>query len=171
MQAFKTVFLFFAAGLFVYLINTPAELKSSKYFGESDPVKDFSLKTLDGETVGLSEFKGKILILNFWATWCPPCRKEIPDLIAVQKAYKDKGVVILGVAVDEELDDVRSFVRKYEINYMVALDDGSIFSQWEGEGIPLTFFIDRRGRIKNRSEGMLTRQEIDEILQQLLAEE
>ena len=115
----------------------------------------FKLKDLEGKSVQLSDFKGKVVVLNFWATWCPPCRAEIPDLIALQKHYAPRGVVVLGVSLDEGgPSKVASFVKKMGINYPMVMGDQNISSAYGGiEVVPTTFIIDRKGNVISALQG------------------
>lgn len=173
MQWFKISLVFLAGALFIYLLSTSIEPTSKPTIisdlGTDAP--DFSLDTVTGTPVKLSQFEGKIVVLNFWASWCPPCRKEIPDLVAAQNQYKSRGVEIIGVAVDgDQPEKIESFAKKHGVNYTIALDDGQIFEAWGGSAIPLTFFIDRKGRIRERFDGLITREELNNILEQMLSE-
>jgi len=115
---------------------------------------DWQLPGLDGKTVKLSDFKGKVVVLNFWATWCPPCRKEIPDLIALHKKHGND-LVVVGVSLDENGPAaVKSFVAKNGINYPVVMGDQRTASAYGGiTAIPTTFVIDREGRIVGGIQG------------------
>jgi peroxiredoxin len=113
----------------------------------------FTLTDLDGKPVSLSDFRGKVVVLDFWATWCPPCRMEIPDFTDLQKEYGSQGVQIVGIALDEP-DKVQAFARQNGINYPVLLGSDEISMKYGGiEGIPTTFIIDKSGEIVNRFEG------------------
>ena len=109
---------------------------------------EFSLKNLSGQTVRLADYRGKIVVLDFWATWCPPCRKEIPDFVQLQKDYGEKGVQILGISVDRGGTKLLTpFAEKYKINYPILLSDGKVDQAYGGiTGIPTTFIIDQIGR-------------------------
>ncbi len=114
---------------------------------------DFSLKDLNGKTFKLADnFKapGKVVLLDIWATWCPPCRAEIPHLIKLQNKYKDKSVVLVGVAIDERKADVESFAKKNKINYVICPDEGgkAISEKYKVRGIPATYIIDKKGVIR-----------------------
>jgi len=116
---------------------------------------DFSLKTLSGETVKLSELKGKRIMLNFWATWCPPCKKEMPE---IENFFNEgqKDVVILAVNIDPQLD-VKGFVKKNGITFPVLLDqDDQVNGMYKIISIPTTYFIDSNGIIQNKYTGSLT---------------
>jgi thiol-disulfide isomerase/thioredoxin len=109
----------------------------------------WDLKDVKGDSVKLSDFKGKVVILDFWATWCPPCRAEIPHFIGLQEKYGKQGLVVVGVSVDEGGPDVvSSFVKANKINYPIVLGNLDVAQLYDAtEGIPTTFVIDRTGNI------------------------
>ena len=115
----------------------------------------WQLRDLSGKTVKLSDFKGKVVILDFWATWCPPCRKEIPGFIDLQKKYADKGLVVVGVSLDEQgAAIVQPFVKQLGMTYPVVLGDGQVVAAYGGiEAIPTTFIIDRQGKVVTVHQG------------------
>jgi len=117
---------------------------------------DFSLLSVDGKTVKLSDYKGKIVIVDFWATWCGPCRKGIPDLIEIQKEFKDD-VVVIGISLDRDTkQDVPKFVKNYGINYSIVYGDGKVDRNFGGiEAIPTAFVIDRKGNIVDKHVGLV----------------
>ncbi|KAF0141455.1 MAG: alkyl hydroperoxide reductase [Stygiobacter sp.] len=119
--------------------------------GEQKSVEapDFELPTTDGKKLKLSSLKGKVVILDFWATWCPPCRKGIPDLVELKKKYGQKGFEIVGVSVDDQTkDDVVPFIKEYKINYPVVYYNEAVRISYGGiESIPTTFVIDKQGKI------------------------
>jgi thiol-disulfide isomerase/thioredoxin len=131
---------------------------------------NFSLKTMDGKVIELSKLKGKPVIVNFWATWCPPCRAEIPDFIKVYDSYKSKGLVIVGIALDNEgWDVVKPFVDRIKINYPVVLGNSDITQLYGGiDGIPTTFFIDKKGYIADQQVGLLTKNALEQKLKSIL---
>jgi peroxiredoxin len=116
---------------------------------------DFELKTLDGKNVKLSDFKGKKVILNFWATWCPPCKAEMPEM---QKFYEEdhKDIVLLAVNIDPQLD-VQKFVDEMSITFPIPLDeDDEVNSVYQVISIPTTYFIDTKGIIREKHIGAMT---------------
>ena len=113
----------------------------------------FELKELKGKTVCLTDFVGKVIILDFWATWCPPCKKEIPDFIELYKQYSKRGVTIVGIALDE-YEAVKNFHSENKINYPILLGTDEVVKLYGGiRGIPTTFVIDKDGTIRQRYEG------------------
>jgi cytochrome c biogenesis protein CcmG/thiol:disulfide interchange protein DsbE len=123
---------------------------------------DFTLEDLNGTKLSLSDFKGKVLFLNFWATWCPPCRAEIPDFIEVYNEYKKKGLEILGISVDQiSPDQVSKFVERYKMNYPVAMATDELFRDYPPpQAIPTTLVIDRDGKIQHKKVGLMSKQEL-----------
>jgi peroxiredoxin len=127
---------------------------------------DFTLVDLNGQTWNLKSLRGKVVLLNFWATWCPPCRKEIPDLVALDKQFHDVGLLILGID-DEEARKVTPFVAAQGISYPVLLDPGrKVTNLFHVAGIPKTFVYDRSGKLAAESIDMRTRQQFLALLAQ-----
>lgn len=118
---------------------------------------DFELKSLDGKTVHLSDYRGKAVLLNFWATWCVPCKQEMPWLVAFQKQYAPKGLVILGIAMDQSIDPIRKFAEKMEVSYPVLIGNQRTADQYYVKGLPASIFIDRNGRITDQVSGGASR--------------
>jgi thiol-disulfide isomerase/thioredoxin len=126
-----------------------------RFVRNPDPAPDFKLTGLDGKAVTLAGSHGKVILLNFWATWCGPCRAEIPDLIELQNKYKDR-LQILGLVVDDDDQDaIKEFVEKFGINYPVAIASDDIRMQYGGiAALPTSFVLDAEGRIVQKHEGL-----------------
>ncbi|MHB2154613.1 TlpA family protein disulfide reductase [Calditrichota bacterium GD2] len=133
----------------------------------------FTLNDLNGNEVSLSDFKGKVVFVNFWATWCPPCRKEIPAFIELIDKYGDDGFVILGVAVDprefQNVDKVKPFAKEMGINYPVVYDTKGVSQLYGGiRSIPTTFVINREGKVVGRIVGSRPKDVFEGIIKDLL---
>ena len=130
----------------------------------------WELHDLNGKTIHSSDFKDKVVVLTFWATWCPPCRAEFPGFIALQEKYRSKGLTVIGVSVDQaSAKVVKSFVQKERLNYQVVLADDNIATAFGGiEAIPATFVIDRQGRIVARHSGFAEQSEFEAEIKPLL---
>ena len=118
--------------------------------------RDFSLPTLAGETVGLSQFKGKVVFLNFWATWCGPCRAEMPSMETLYSSYREKGFEILAVNSGESRREVLAYIQEYGFSFPTLLDeDGKVSSGYGIQAIPTSYLIDRDGMIVARIVGSI----------------
>jgi len=127
---------------------------------------DFSLVDLTGKSWHLRDLKGKVVLVNFWATWCPPCRKEMPDLQALYDKYKDQGFLVLSIS-DEETAKVSPFIAERKITYPVLLDPGrKVNDAFVVEGIPKSFVYDRDGKLVAQSIDMRTRNQFQQMLAQ-----
>jgi peroxiredoxin len=119
------------------------------------PAPAWKLKDVDGKTVTSDQFKGKVVVLDFWATWCGPCKSEIPGYIGLQKKYAADGLVIIGVSMDQSGPDVvKKFIKDYGVTYQVVMyDDDVVAAYGNPDAIPTTFIIDRDGMIRDRKQG------------------
>lgn len=138
--------------------NSATDAKVGTKKGDTAP--DFTLTTSDGKTVKLSDYRGKKVILNFWATWCPPCRAEIPDMVKFYEANKDKGIVILGVNLtnsERTPGSVPQFITDYKISYPVLMDEtGEVGDRYRVSAIPTTYILDSNGTITEIITGPMT---------------
>jgi thiol-disulfide isomerase/thioredoxin len=126
-----------------------------RFIREPDAAPEFSAKGMDGHTVSLAAARGKVVLLNFWATWCGPCRMEVPDLVELQKKYPDRLQVIGLVVDDEEQDAVRAFAKRYAINYPIAMATNETRFRFGGvPALPTTFIIDAQGRVVQKHIGL-----------------
>jgi peroxiredoxin len=148
-------------------IDDPEYREALKSVDETLSVRgktDFSLGDLQGHTWQLSALKGKVVMLNFWATWCPPCRKEMPDLQAVYERFRSKGLIVLAVS-DEEPAKVRSFAEQAKWTFPVLLDTGGVVGKlFRLESLPKTFVYDRDGKLSATGIDMRTRQQLLQML-------
>lgn len=118
------------------------------------PAPDFELKDVDGKQHRLSDYRGKVVIVNFWATWCPPCREEMPSMQRAWERLKGDGVVMLAVNVGEDEEQVFTFTADYPVDFPMLLDqDSTVISKWPIKALPTTFVIDQEGRIVYRAVG------------------
>jgi len=145
------------------------EATDADMVGKPAPL-NYTVKNMNGESVHLASYKGKIILLNFWATWCPPCKVEIPDLIALQNEYKDD-IVVLGFSVDDTADQLKPFADEYQMNYQVLVGLGHENIQeaygpmW---GIPVTIIIDRDGTVAKKQSGIRSKEQIEREIKALL---
>ncbi len=133
------------AGSIFYIMSsssTPQQYSPSANTNVAAP--QFALTDIAGHPIALSDYRGKVVILDFWAPWCPPCRREIPDFISLQQQYASQGLQIIGIGLDQP-GNVAAFVHQYDINYPVAVGDDATSNLYGGvSGIPTTFIIDKR---------------------------
>lgn len=138
--------------------------------GESAP--DFELRSLDGRALRLSSFHGKPVLLNFWASWCAPCRVEMPWLVELDGQYRPQGVEIVGVSLDDpgEEQDVATFVAERGVHYTILFGNSSVADSYGGARfLPQSFFIDRDGTITKTSFGLVDKRDLEEGIKMLLA--
>lgn len=135
---------------------------------EKELAADFVLKLFDGRDFRLSDHKGKPIFINFWASWCLPCAEEAPAIEKVYQEYSKKGVVFLGVAINDTKSKARKFVEKYQLSFAIGIDIGEIHKSYPVYGVPTTAFIDKQGRINYLHMGGVTeallRHELDKLL-------
>jgi len=149
--------------------SASGEPDDAKAIGKVAPL-DYTVKDMNGVDVKLASFKGKIILLNFWATWCHPCKDEIPDLVTLQKQYKDD-VVVLGFSIDDKPEELKEYAAKFQMNYPVLVGAGHENIQeaygplW---GVPVTVIIGRDGRIAKKQSGIRSLEQFDKEIKSLL---
>ena len=134
---------------------------------------NFTFKDIQGKSVTLSDYKGKVILLDFWATWCPPCRKEIPGFIELYNTYKSRGLVVIGVSMDdaEDIPDVKRFAAQIKMNYPILLGSGREDDLKPAFGelpLPTSFVIARDGRICARHDGLTAKEQVEREITALL---
>jgi thiol-disulfide isomerase/thioredoxin len=131
---------------------------------------NFALKSAEGKTFELNKYHGKIVIVNFWATWCGPCRREIPDFIELYRKYKGQGLEIIGISVDEDgWESVTPYVKESGINYPIVLQDDKVVKNYGSfSGIPTTFIVDGNGTILFEQTGTMTKAQLESKIKPLL---
>jgi peroxiredoxin len=148
-----------------------ASLSGSNAAIKGKDAPDFQLKGLDGRTLRLSELRGKAVLLNFWATWCPPCKIEIPWFVELQKQYGPQGLEIVGVAMDEghPRDAIARFAQDMGVNYTMLLGDDKVADAYGGvEALPTTFYIGRDGKVVSRVFGLVSHRDVEENIRAAL---
>ena len=151
--------------------NTANGHESATDSNAGQPAPDFTLDTLDGGQTTLSDLKGKAVLINFWASWCIPCREETPDLVKAYKAHQADGLVILGVnlTAEDSMPAIKTFVAEFQMPYPVLLDqDSKAANLYRVQGIPTSVFINRQGVITHIQIGKLTAEQIDKYLAEIL---
>lgn len=138
---------------------------------KGDPAPDFTLKTLDGKQLQLSSLHGKAVMVNFWATWCEPCKLEMPWFVELEKQYGPQGLEVVGVAMDDSgKDTIAKFAKDMGVNYPVLLGKESVGDDYGGlEYLPTSFYIDRDGKVVARVFGLRSRGDIEDWIKEALA--
>ena len=148
----------------------PVNISSVKPNKERHQAPDFALKDADGKLVHLADYRGKVVLLDFWATWCGPCKIEIPWFEEFQRQHQGKGFAVIGVSMDDEgWDVVKPFLTRLKVNYRVLIGNDQTAQLYGGiDALPTTFLIDREGRIASVHVGLVDRKEFENGIQQLL---
>lgn len=157
----------------------PAEKKATASSSSLKPpaerkrAPEFALKDADGRTVRLSDYRGKVVLLNFWATWCGPCKIEIPWFNEFQQQHRERGLVVLGISMDEEgWDVIKPFVTALKVNYRILLGDETVADLYGGvSSLPTSFLIDRQGKIASVHVGLVSKSVYEREIEELLAQD
>jgi peroxiredoxin len=150
------------------MARRPQRLAASQMKGDVAP--DFTLQSLDGKTVHLSDYRGKAVLLNFWATWCAPCKIEMPWFVELQKQYGPVGLQIIGVAMDDASPkDIAAFAKEMGVNYPVLIGKESVGDAYGGvQFLPESFYIDRNGKVLDKVFGLKGRGEIEDNIRKIV---
>lgn len=146
------------------LILLTGQTGISSYMQEDPPnAPDFTVIDLEGNEITLTDYQGKIVFLNFWATWCSPCREEIPGFIEAYEEHKEEGMRIIGISLDQGKEDkIREFVEEYKINYPVAKGDSDLVRKYQtGRVVPETFIIDQEGKFRHKHIGFMDKETLE----------
>jgi thiol-disulfide isomerase/thioredoxin len=168
----QTALIIIAAILALTLGISARHLFPSAKENDVSALPEFNLSDLSGHQHNISEWRSRILVINFWATWCPPCLKEIPDFIALQEQYADKDVQFIGIALEDK-EPVAKYAAATHINYPILLggDNGITLAHQLGnsvDAVPYTLIVDRQGQIIHRHPGEFSKQQIQEVIAPLL---
>jgi len=133
---------------------------------------DFTLKNQHGEKISLSDYRGKVVILNFWATWCPPCKAEVPGFVKMYNEHKDDGLVILGVSLDRDgWQSVAPFIRNHQVSYPVVIGNRDVVDAYGNiQSIPTTFVLDKQGKVQRKYVGLRDEKVFENDFQTLINE-
>jgi peroxiredoxin len=139
--------------------------------GSGDVAPDFALTNVDGKMLRLADYRGQLVLLNFWASWCGPCVEEMPRLAAWQRDYGAAGLQVIGVSMDDEAAPVRRFLARHPVDYPIVLGDAQLGERYGGIlGLPQSFLIDRRGRIVGRYKGKTALSQLEAVIRSQLRE-
>ena len=152
--------------------SDPARNPDTPEIGPSEPAPQVELSSLEGQRLKLSDFHGRVVLLNFWATWCGPCRAEIPELNKLQRDFEESGLAVVGVSWDDSAAGVREFQKEIRQDYTVLLGGEDVQAKFEAiRSLPTTYVIDREGRIRQRIIGARDRTQFEAALKPLLNEQ
>jgi len=159
--------LFVAVGVYVGFRGRTVRGPTAK---QHSLAPDFSLPQLNGQSLQLSAYRGKVVLLDFWATWCTPCREEIPHLVELQNKHRDQGLQIIGISMDDSPEPVREFYQHFQMNYPVVMGNAEIGELYGGVlGLPIAFVIGRDGRISAKHIGATDASVLEQDIQKLLS--
>lgn len=148
----KPFSLFFA--LFFLAVSTPLSAERPRLIKDPHLAPSFTLKDMDGKTHKLADYRGQVTVVNFWASWCPPCREEMPSMERAWKQLQKENIAMLAINVGEDADTIFTFTADYPVSFPLLMDqDSSVINAWPVKGLPTTFVLDKQGRIVYRVIG------------------
>jgi cytochrome c biogenesis protein CcmG/thiol:disulfide interchange protein DsbE len=148
-------------------VSAPAAQPAMPQQGQ--PAPDFTLTSLDGTPVNLSDYDGQVVLVNMWATWCPPCKAEMPTIHDYYQAHKDDGFIVLAVNSQEDAANVNAFIEGSGFTFPVLLDkQAAVMDQYNVRGLPTTFIIDREGNVQHTHTGAITEEQLENYIDPLL---
>ncbi len=157
-----------ALSILVFALLLGCTRSDERTAGASGDAPDFKLQDLNGKTVQLSDFKGKPVLLEFWATWCQPCRDSIPGMEKLHRDYAGKGLVLLAVSVDGAVEELRAFQKERGMTYTVLMGTEDVASRYGVRSIPLTIMLDKSGKIQRRWLGAGNEEDIENTVKLFL---
>jgi peroxiredoxin len=165
----KGAFLMFRNVFVTSVLAAALLLGCTKSESPDSKAADFTLQDMHGKNIKLSDFRGKVVLIDFWATWCPPCIASVPGLEKIHKSYKNKGLVVLAISMDGgEWDSVKSFMKYYGITYPVLKGDDDVAVQYQVRAIPLLLILDREGKIAKRHFGLSDEDDLEKEIKAVL---
>ena len=165
------VILFVAVGTLLVQRALPQAAAAFNLGSGDEPAPAFALRSLDGDVVSLDDYRGQVVLVNFWASWCPPCRVEMPGFERVYRQRRDEGFVILGIATDTHAEGaIREFIAEHDITYPILLADRAVIQEYGGiRALPESFLVDRDGRIRHRVIGYFAEPALRSAVSRMLA--
>lgn len=167
LHSWRIAFVIFASVALLFYLIVGREPGPQKLLG---PAPNFSFPDLNGKSISLSDYKGQVVLLDFWATWCDPCVSALPDLKKLQATYSPRGFTLLGVSLDEEASAVGPFIKEYAVNYPVLLSAGVPPEGYVLPGIPTAFLLSRDGQIRRKYFGPQSYETLSKDVAALLAD-
>ncbi len=163
------IFVVSGIGLWLGLGLAEEPVADSGLAAAGSPAPAFQLQTLDGTDVALADYQGDVVVINFWATWCPPCRAEMPGIQAVYNTYKDQGLTVLAINAQEDQDTIQSFIMETGFTFPILPDPfGQAIRAYGVRSFPATFVLDRQGTIQTIHQGQITPEELEAVVRPLL---